>query len=185
VLTSRTQRIEQPAYRLAITVCNDVSDKLQRPVCQYFTDIIVDSAHATTSTPIPSDDDDEDDTPSAKFETLQNAHVLIKRLHATCPAILHSVIPQLGEELRVDHVNIRQLATEALGEMYADEVHGPELANGYPATWDIWLSRKNDKSVVIRLKFIESLRALFVGLPTKRDALASESPPICNTYARF
>lgn len=74
----------------------------------------------------------------------------------------------------MDHVNIRQLATEALGEMYADKVHGAELAEKYPATWDVWISRKNDKSVGIRLKFVESLKALFIGLPTKRDALASK-----------
>lgn len=156
--------MEQPAYRLAVTVCNAVADKLQRPVTQYFADIIVESAHGTTD---PSSDDDEDE----KFEQLQNAHELIKRLHQACPAVLHGVIPQLGEELRVDHVQIRQLATQALGEMYAG-VHGAELATKYPATWDVWISRKNDKSVVIRLKFVESLRALVVNLPTKREALA-------------
>lgn len=158
-----TQRLEQPAYRLAVTVCNGVADKLQRPVCQYFTDIIVESAHDTSS-------DDEDDD---KFEQLQNAHELIKRLHQTCPAILHGVIPQLAEELRVDHVDIRQLATQALGEMYADK-NGAELATKYPATWDVWISRKNDKVVAIRLKFVESLRLLLANLPIKCEALAGE-----------
>lgn len=77
------------------------------------------------------------------------------------------------EELRVDHVNIRLLATQALGEMYADK-NGPELASKYPATWDVWISRKNDKVVTIRLKFVESLRALVANLPTKCEALAGK-----------
>ncbi|XP_006463974.1 hypothetical protein AGABI2DRAFT_225984, partial [Agaricus bisporus var. bisporus H97] len=163
-------RPEQPAYRLAVTVCNAVSDKLQRPVSQYFTDIIVDSAHATTAanaSNISSDDENEDD----KFEQLQNAHELIKRLHHVCPTTLDGVIPQLVEELRVDHVNVRVLATQALGEMYADK-NGPELASKYPTTWEAWLSRKNDKVVAIRLKFVESLRALVANLPTERNTLA-------------
>ncbi|KAF5351176.1 hypothetical protein D9756_008405 [Leucocoprinus leucothites] len=169
-------RIEQPAYRLAITVCNGVSDKLQRPVTQYFTDIIVDSAttHSRRSSSpanVPSSDDEDEDE-STKFQTLQNAHQLIKRLHSTCPAILHGVIPQLAEELRVNHVNIRQLATQALGDMYADK-NGQELVNKYPAAWDVWISRKNDKSVGIRLSFVESLRKLVRGLPVKRDALTA------------
>lgn len=77
------------------------------------------------------------------------------------------------EELRVDHVNVRVLATQALGEMYADK-NGPELASKYPATWEAWLSRKNDKVVAIRLKFVESLRALVANLPTERNTLAGE-----------
>ncbi|KAF9443853.1 ARM repeat-containing protein [Macrolepiota fuliginosa MF-IS2] len=161
-------RREQPAYRLAVHVCNNVADKLQRPVCQYFTDIIVDSAaHDTTTAAHDSDSDNDED----KFEQLQNAHELIKRLHQSCPAILHGVLPQLAEELRVDHVNIRQLATVALGEMYADK-NGGELATKYPATWDVWISRKNDKVVAIRLKFVEALKPLLAGLPIKREALA-------------
>lgn len=147
--------LDQPAYSLAVSVCNHVSDKLQRPVCQYFTDIIVDSARSS-----PDDD-----------QSLENAHELIQRLHATCPAILHGVIPQLTEELRVDHVHVRLLATRALADMYAHK-NGQELANKYPATWDVWISRRNDKNVPIRLQLIQALTKLVSTLPAKRDALA-------------
>ncbi|KAG8216413.1 hypothetical protein J3R82DRAFT_6518 [Butyriboletus roseoflavus] len=37
----KNTRLDQPAYRLAVQICNATSDKLQRHVCQYFTDIIV------------------------------------------------------------------------------------------------------------------------------------------------
>lgn len=153
---------------MAITVCNKAADKLQRPVCQYFTDIIIDSAHQGGGG--DEEDEDEDDE-NNKMRNLENAHELIKRLHRTSPAILHGVIPQITEELRVDHVPIRLLATQTLGEMYADN-NGTELATKYPATWDVWSSRKNDKSVVIRLKFVECLRPLVGNLPVKRDDIA-------------
>lgn len=149
--------LDQPAYSLAVSVCNHVSDKLQRPVCQYFTDIIVDSARSS-----PDDN-----------QSLESAHELIQRLHATCPAILHGVIPQLTEELRVDHVHVRLLATRALADMYAHK-NGRELANKYPATWDVWISRRNDKNVSIRLQLVQALTKLVSTLPAKRDALTGE-----------
>jgi sister-chromatid-cohesion protein PDS5 len=55
--------------------------------------------------------------------------------------------------------------------MYADKKHGLELATKYPATWDVWISRKNDKNVAIRLQFVECLKSLLMNLPVKRDVL--------------
>ena len=78
--------MEQPAYRLAVQVCNATADKLQRHVCQYFTDLIVNNAR------------DED------FEEVRNAHELIKQLNRACPSLLHNVVPQLEEELKVGRI---------------------------------------------------------------------------------
>ncbi|KAL0574121.1 Sister chromatid cohesion protein pds5 [Marasmius crinis-equi] len=138
----KNAKIEQPAYRLAVQVCNQTSDKLQRHVALYFSEIII--AHG--------DEEDKDD--------LSAAHTLIKRLHASCPDLLQSVIPQLEEELHMESVTMRGFATDTLGEMFGDK-NGPELYKNFSSTWTAWLSRCNDKSSVIRLKFVESSKGLY------------------------
>ncbi|KAK1222320.1 Sister chromatid cohesion protein pds5 [Marasmius sp. AFHP31] len=138
----KNAKIEQPAYRLAVQVCNQTSDKLQRHVALYFSEIIL--AHG-----------DEEDR-----EDLSAAHTLIKRLHASCPGLLQSVIPQLEEELHMESIAMRGFATQTLGEMFGDK-NGPELCKNFSSTWSAWLSRCNDKSSVIRLKFVESSKGLY------------------------
>lgn len=146
------QRMDQPAYRLAVNVCNATADKLQRHVCQYFTDIIV--AHSR----------DEE------FDEIRTAHDLVKQLSRSCPALLHSVIPQLEEELRVEEVQLRLIATSVLGEMFSDK-GGTDLVKKYPSTWTMWLQRKNDKSGAVRLKFVEAAKGLLVNLLQYRDII--------------
>ena len=138
-----SQRMDQPAYRLAVEVCKATSDKLQRNVCQYFTDNIVHHAQA------------ED------YEEVERCHALIKRLNAACPALLHNVIPQLEEELRVEEVQLRVLATQVLGEMFADSAGG-DLEKKYPTTWALWLQKKNDKASAVRLAFVEGCKSLLM-----------------------
>ena len=134
--------MEQPAFRLAVEVCNATSDKLQRHVCQYFTDNIVNHAK------------DE------QFDEIARCHELIKRLNAACPALLHNVVPQLEEELRVDEPEIRALATQVLSEMFADP--NSDLEKKYPSTWSLWLLKKNDKAVQVRLAFVEGCKGLLL-----------------------
>ncbi|KII91267.1 hypothetical protein PLICRDRAFT_105332 [Plicaturopsis crispa FD-325 SS-3] len=145
-------RMDQPAYRLAVQVCNATADKLQRHVCQYFTDIVV--AHSR----------DEE------FDEIRTAHELIKQLNRSCPSLLHSVIPQLEEELRVEDVQLRTIATQVLGEMFSDK-GGADLVRKYPTTWTVWLMRRNDKSAAIRLRFVEATKGLLVNLPEHRDII--------------
>ncbi|KAF9255405.1 hypothetical protein L218DRAFT_884207 [Marasmius fiardii PR-910] len=138
----KNPKIEQPAYRLAVSVCNQTSDKLQRNVSSYFSEIII--RHG--------DEEDKDD--------MDAAHSLIKRLHSSCPGLLLSVIPQLEEELHMESVSMRGFATSALGEMFGDK-NGPDLYKNFQSTWMAWSSRCNDKSSVIRLKFVESSKGLY------------------------
>ena len=86
--------MDQPAYRLAVQVCNQTADKLQRQVCQYFTDVIVNNSQ------------------ESEFDEVQKAHSLIKRLHHACPALLHNVVPQLEEELRTVRQALRRSEDE-------------------------------------------------------------------------
>jgi hypothetical protein len=153
--------MDQPAYRLAVQVCSDTADKLQRYVCQYFTDIIV--AHP---------DDEQTQT-----EDLQTAHNLIQRLNRSCPALLHSVIPQLEEEIRLESLHIRTIATQTLGEMYGDK-GAADLVRKYPSTWSAWLSRRNDKSPAVRIQFIETTGGLLTNLPEQREVIEGSHFPL-------
>lgn len=135
--------MDQPAFRLAVEVCNATSDKLQRHVCQYFTDIIVQH----------SQNDD--------FEEVERAHELIKRLNHSCPSLLHNVVPQLEEEMKVQEVQLRQMATQVLGDMFADKAGG-DLDKKYPTTWTLWIARRNDKAASVRLAFVEGCKGLLL-----------------------
>ncbi|KAF9457542.1 armadillo-type protein [Collybia nuda] len=145
-------RIEQAGYRLAVQVCNQTVDKLQRHVCQHFTDIIVENSG------------DED------FNEIRTAHELIKRVHRSCPGLLQSIIPQLEEELRVEDQTLRLIVTQTLGEMFGDK-GGVDLVKKFPTTWNVWILRKNDKSAAIRLKFVETARILIANLPEQRETI--------------
>lgn len=144
--------MDQPAYLLAVTVCNATSDKLQRHVCQYFTDIIVSNSR-------------EED-----FEEIRTAHDLVKELNRSCPALLTSVIPQLEEELRVEEVQLRLIATGVLGDMFSDR-GGADMAKKYPSTWNVFLQRKNDKTAAVRLRFVEAAKGLLINLTQHRDVI--------------
>ncbi|KAK0480865.1 armadillo-type protein [Armillaria novae-zelandiae] len=144
---------DQPAYRLVVQVCNQAADKLQRHVSMYFTDTIV------------TNSGDEE------LKEVRKAHELVKRIHLACPTLLHSVIPQLEEELRAEDVQLRSIATQVLGEMFADK-SGYDLSKKYPTTWRVWLVRTNDRSVSVRLKALESARPIISGgYPEMREAV--------------
>ncbi|KAI0634818.1 armadillo-type protein [Trametes polyzona] len=142
-------KMDQPAYRLAVSVCNATADKLQRHVCQYFTDIIIDQAR------------------EERFEEVQTAHNLIVQLNRACPSLLHNVVPQLEEELRVEQIQLRVMATQTLGQMFADK-HGMDLVHKYPTTWAQWLSRRNDKNVTIRLEWVSTMKGVIANPPEMR-----------------
>ncbi|RPD56961.1 hypothetical protein L226DRAFT_491089 [Lentinus tigrinus ALCF2SS1-7] len=147
--TDKNAKMDQPSYRLAVQVCNATADKLQRHVCQYFTDVIIDRAR------------------EEEYDEVKTAHDLIQQLNRACPSLLHNVVPQLEEELRVEQIQLRLMATQTLGEMYADK-HGMELVQKYPSTWTQWLGRKNDKNATVRLTWAETMKGVVINLPEMR-----------------
>ncbi|KAI0747029.1 armadillo-type protein [Daedaleopsis nitida] len=150
--TDKNAKMDQPSYRLAVQVCNETADKLQRHVCQYFTDIIVDRAR------------------EEEYEEVQTAHDLIQQLNRACPSLLHNVVPQLEEELRVEQVQLRIMATQTLGEMYADK-HALDLVQKYPTTWNQWIGRRNDKIVAVRQTWVETMKGVVINLPEMRTQI--------------
>lgn len=63
----------------------------------------------------------------------------MRKINSATPDLLLNAMPLLQEEMKVDHMNIRQLATETLGEMFAEE--SSNVAEKYPNIWKTWLGR--------------------------------------------
>ncbi|KAF8419563.1 hypothetical protein EV426DRAFT_719909 [Tirmania nivea] len=111
----------------------------------------------------PTDDD---------LNELRKAHLLVKELWRAAPSVLQNVIPQLEQELLAENVQLRLLATDTIGEMSATSpapplnsaitvgpavicAWGGSFASTCPASWRLWLGRVNDKSWLVRSKWVE------------------------------
>ncbi|KAK1537015.1 uncharacterized protein CCOS01_02335 [Colletotrichum costaricense] len=132
---SRTERNEQngnqstllpkdepPAYIMAKEICNVCTEKMVHYVSQYFSDVILDASRFAAKTVGKSHEDEEDeDAPrgptDSELKELRKAHYLIRELWRASPSVLQNVIPQVEAELSADNVDLRQLATETLGDM--------------------------------------------------------------------
>ncbi|OLN81675.1 Sister chromatid cohesion protein pds5 [Colletotrichum chlorophyti] len=131
---SRTERSEQngnqltllpkeepAAYVMAKEICNVCTEKMVHYVSQYFSDVILDASRFAAKTVGKHDDDDDEDAPrgptDAELKELRKAHCLIRELWRASPSTLQNVIPQVEAELSADNVDLRQLATETLGDM--------------------------------------------------------------------
>ncbi|KAJ3152811.1 hypothetical protein HDU89_001014 [Geranomyces variabilis] len=135
------KREDRPnAYKMATDLCNASPERLQRYVCQHLGDAIVAAGHGF-------DEDDYDE------EMWQETHALILEINRAAPAVLLNVIPLLDEELQIEAVKVRTLATNTLGEMFS--ARGSELARKYPQTWKSWLGRRADKSNVVRIAWVD------------------------------
>lgn len=134
--------------------CDDGSLDYCSP--QYFTEVIV----------AASKEDDADE----RLESLNTAHSLIVQINRSVPALLLNVIPQMEEELRAEEVQLRTLATQVLGQMFAEKPAksgggGGDLARKYPNTWRAWLGRSKDRSSSLRVVWVEAMKALLINHP--------------------
>jgi sister-chromatid-cohesion protein PDS5 len=146
----------EPAQRLASSVCNQTSDKLQRHVVQYFTDIMLSHAGA-------NEDESEEEEHGLDFTAIRTAHNLIRSISLSAPSLLHNVIPQLETELRAEEVSLRSLATQTLGAMFSHPKTGSDLIKKYPTCWKAWSQRKVDKVPAVRVAWTEASKAFFYG----------------------
>ncbi|KAI3395513.1 hypothetical protein diail_1230 [Diaporthe ilicicola] len=182
---------EPAAYKMARSVCVENPEKMARFVGQYFSDVIMEASGLAGSNGHRAADSDDEDGPAGPSEEdlkeLRKAHLLIRELWKAAPASLQNVIPQLDAELSADNISLRQLATEALGDVIAgigaagpppppaldpaayplykmsdfdmeDTPSNPlttpfspmSFAQTYHQAYLNFLSRKNDKSPIIR-----------------------------------
>lgn len=112
------------AFKLACDLCAVSADKLQRYVCQYFSDIIVASSR---------------ELEESDLLEFKEAHKLVLEINRTVPLLLLNVVPQLEEELKVEHLVIRQFATATLGELFLES--GAQIVNLYSSAWQTWKDR--------------------------------------------
>jgi sister-chromatid-cohesion protein PDS5 len=127
---------------MALDICYTCPNILQRKVCQHFSDVLLSVSGTDTIS-----------TESQEFEDVKKCHDLIRKVHAVTPELLLNVLPLLQEEMKVDHLNIRQLATETMGQMFAEP--SSTVATAYPLIWKTWMGRRDDKAIQLRVKWLE------------------------------
>ncbi|KAJ3030475.1 UNVERIFIED_CONTAM: hypothetical protein HDU68_008891 [Siphonaria sp. JEL0065] len=149
----------QMSRQLSIDLCNAVTDKLQRYICQYFGDLFYASMKgANNANRDGHDDDDDDDDDHATMgrvahSDFQYAHRLILEMNNTCRNILLNVIPLFEDQLKCEDEKVRELSTDVLGKIFVDS--GSRVALVYPAIWKVWLERRNDKNSSIRILWLQ------------------------------
>lgn len=118
---------------LAVEVCNQTAERLQRYVAEYFTEVLL---------PSPGDADEEATDSEPETTTKSNkarkngktasaskaedsefilTHDLIRCIARTCPQLLANVIPLVEEELVSEDMGVRILASRTLGDMFSDK----------------------------------------------------------------
>ena len=115
--------------------------------------------------------------------SLQKTHALIIHINKSAPAVLDGVIPLLEDGLQTTNDTLREASVRTLGHMFAEKPAidggGGDLAQKFPTTWKTWLARCLDKSVAIRLAWVEATKGVFLFHPElKRELEACVSQKI-------
>ncbi|KAI5781164.1 armadillo-type protein [Geopyxis carbonaria] len=158
--TKLISAVPPPAYNMAKTICNACTDKMARHICQYFSEVILEAVPSkprkrNVSDSVDPDGDEEDmgghEPTFEELHELNKAHTLAKELWKACPPVLQNVIPQLEQEMLAENHELRELATETVGDMALTG----NFATSAPATWKAWMGRVNDKHPSVRAKWVE------------------------------
>ncbi|KAJ2748324.1 Sister chromatid cohesion protein pds5, partial [Coemansia sp. BCRC 34490] len=166
--TKKRQQDNPAAHQLASDLANATADILQKYIYQYFNDVIV-SASQLRADQLRGEGEatgqhrERTAVMSSSLDDLRSAHYLILELNKSAPGTLLNVIPQLEEELCVEDVEIRILATGVLGEMFAEK--GFTLAKRYETTWKTWKGRRADTSPLVRVQWVEHAVSLYQHQP--------------------
>ncbi|WRT64749.1 uncharacterized protein IL334_001683 [Kwoniella shivajii] len=148
---------ETLSFQLTVDVCNQVADKLKRPIYAHFSDI--QATHGRD--PTPND-----------LKILSESHDLLLAIYRVCPDLLLNVVPLLEENLKVaDEVTIRQLSVKTLGQLFSQHPGAEHPARKYPSAWSAWLGRRVDKALPVRLAWVESTKDVLVNHPEVRKEL--------------
>lgn len=121
--TTLRRKEAPPAYNMAKSVCNNNQNKMARLVGNYFSSVIVDFTNSGPSfkrNRAGSEDADDDGTKGPSDEDIheaKKAHRLLRELWKCAPGVLQDIIPHLVDELGTENVQLRQLATETIGDM--------------------------------------------------------------------
>ncbi|MCO5606325.1 hypothetical protein L7F22_060512 [Adiantum nelumboides] len=158
--TNKAAKNNPAAHTMTIEVCDATKDRLQKYIAQYFGEVISNA----------SKEDDQDERTAA----LSSAHSLILSINRSVPSLLLNVASQIEEELKAEEVQVRQIATKTLGLMFGEKAHPKgdgELAKKHQATWKAWLARSNDKSVSVRIIWVECTKGILVYHPELKEEI--------------
>lgn len=116
------------------------------------------------------------DPDASDLEILKSSHQLMLQIYRFCPGLLLSVIPLLEENLRAaDEVPLREQSTRTLGTMFGERpvVGGgvADLAKAYPGAWRAWVGRKVDKSLSVRVAWVDAAKGILGNHPELRKEL--------------
>ena len=106
---------------------------------------------------------------------LQQAHDTLCLLFAHAPEVLLNVIPHLEEALQGGSLELRVLTTKTLGSLFGSPngaTFGPignqTIAESYHSTWQVWLGRRADKAVQVRVAWVEAACKVLIYHPELR-----------------
>ncbi|WWD21518.1 hypothetical protein CI109_106004 [Kwoniella shandongensis] len=150
---------ETLSFQLTVDVCNQVADRLKRPIYAHFSEIQL--AHGRD----PSTND---------FKILTESHELLLTINRFCPDLLLNVVPLLEENLKAaDEIPLRQLSVKTLGAMFSHRPGTEDPAKKYPSAWRAWIGRKLDKALPVRLAWVEGAKGILSNHPELRRELES------------
>ncbi|ORX50442.1 hypothetical protein DM01DRAFT_1094332 [Hesseltinella vesiculosa] len=133
---SRNDDPSSPTFHMAAALCQSLTEHLQQFFSKYFTEAMIEASQ-----------DDE-----SGMTRLKHVHDIVCKIFPVSPAVLQNVIPQLEEELTLDVLEMRILATETLGTMFA--VKTQSMFTQYRRAWREWLGRRQDKSLIVRTRWL-------------------------------
>lgn len=195
--TTLLRKEAPPAYNMAKNICNMFPDKMARLFSTYFGSIIVDFTSGNTRAE-DSDDEGEKGPSEDDINEASKAHRLLRELWRSSPGCLKEIIPNLQDELGTENVQLRQLATETIGDMISgigaagpppppdldpaaypsqslatsssvrayNYLTTPASLNSFslhhPATYHAFLSRKIDKSPIVRASWATGIARILM-----------------------
>lgn len=121
----------------------------------------------------PSDED---------MAILQQTHDTLCLVFRHAPEVLLNVIPHMEEVLQGGSHRLRILTTRTLGTIFGSPGIGATAASGhqsiaesYHSTWQMWLGRRADKSVSVRVAWVESVGDIILYQPELRPIVEGVS----------
>ncbi|RKO98820.1 hypothetical protein CXG81DRAFT_6295, partial [Caulochytrium protostelioides] len=124
-------------HQLVTDLIQHTSDKLQKYVCQYFSEALLRGERH----------------PLADEQERERAHRLVVDIAAArCESVLLNVIPLVQEELRHENSRTRALAIRTLGRCW--RAH-PGMTTAFASAWKAWCERRIDRDLDCRLPWVE------------------------------
>lgn len=166
-----------PGYIVSKTICTDNIDVMTRHVNQYFADIMSISLDEELDEEMERSEKSSRKTAEPKGKSAQiKAQELAVEIWIAVPELLVNIIGQLEQDLSVDNLKVRELATLSIGKMLG---HAPSRVNfvkEHFTTWKAWVGRIKDKSPQIRLSWTKALPDI---IKNRTDVI----PELCKALA--